>query len=391
MTDHNPDTQPGRPVVFFNVLTRLISFEIAKAFLAVLTILILILMSREFGRFLGQAFDGQISNDAIFLLCGLRLISITVALLPSSVFAAVLIVLGRMYRDNEISALGSGGVGVSILYKNTLLIVIPLALAGSALSLEVSPWAIKQSSKVLFNEKENANVRLLVEGRFNEYSRGDIVFYAENISSDRQMKNIFVQERKGNKANIILSKKGMVRTINGVRFIVLLDGQRYLGRSGFADYEISEFKEYALAIDETSNRELELTRDSMSTKELLKSSDPQEIAELHQRLSIPFSMIVLALLAIPLSLAAPKSGVYGNILLAFLVYLLYKNFLSIAQGWLIKGTVLPQFGYWWVYATMLAVGLILSIRNFGFHWFAMVLSGKSRALASYGHSRHSAH
>ncbi|MGH8553255.1 MAG: LptF/LptG family permease, partial [Methylococcales bacterium] len=255
----------------------------------------------------------------------------------------------------------------------------------------VSPWAIKQSSKVLFNEKENANVRLLVEGRFNEYSRGDIVFYAENISSDRQMKNIFVQERKGNKANIILSKKGMVRTINGVRFIVLLDGQRYLGRSGFADYEISEFKEYALAIDETSNRELELTRDSMSTKELLKSSDPQEIAELHQRLSIPFSMIVLALLAIPLSLAAPKSGVYGNILLAFLVYLLYKNFLSIAQGWLIKGTVLPQFGYWWVYATMLTVGLILSIRNFGFHWFAMVLSGKSRALISYGHSRHSAH
>ncbi len=378
----------GDSTVFFNVLVRLISFDLAKAFLAVLTVLLLILMSKHFAQFLSQAFEGEISNDTIFLLFAFKLISVGVKLLPSALFAAVLIVLGRMVRDNEISALGSGGIGVSVLYKYVLLLVAPTALIGSGLSLELNPWAMKQTAMVLLNEKENADVRLLVEGRFNEYSRGDIVFYAEKISSDQQMKNIFVQERKDDKLSILLSRKGLVRSIDGVRFIVLVDGQRYRGKQGLANYEITEFEEYALAIGETSNSVLELSREAMTTRELWNSTDPQEMVELHKRLSIPLGMIVLATLAVPLSVAAPKSGVYGNILLAFLVYLLYKNLLSIAQSWLIKGTVPPQFGYWWVYAAMLGVGLILTIRNLGFRWCAMVLSGKSRGLATFGNSAH---
>ncbi|MCI0653948.1 MAG: LptF/LptG family permease, partial [Methylococcaceae bacterium] len=154
--------------MFFNVLVRLISFDLAKAFLAVLTVLLLILMSKHFAQFLSQAFEGEISNDTIFLLFAFKLISVGVKLLPSALFAAVLIVLGRMVRDNEISALGSGGIGVSVLYKYVLLLVAPTALIGSGLSLELNPWAMKQTAMVLLNEKENADVRLLVEGRFNE-------------------------------------------------------------------------------------------------------------------------------------------------------------------------------------------------------------------------------
>lgn len=386
MTTYDTNPMPGRSLVFFSVLTRLICFDLAKAFLAVLTVLLLILMSKHFAQFLSQAIDGQISNDAIFLLFGFKLISVGVLLLPSALFAAVLIVLGRMVRDNEITALGSAGIGVSVLYKYILLLVVPLALIGSGLSLELNPWAEKQTAMVRLNEKENADVRLLVEGRFKEISRGDIVFYAEKISADQQMKNIFFQERKGNKLKIAVSRKGLVRIIDGVRFIVLVDGQGYEGKRGLADYEITEFKEYAHAIGETSNSVLELNRDAMTTRELWNSTDPQEIAELHKRLSIPLGMIVLAMLAVPLSSAAPRSGVYGNILMAFLGYLLYKNLLSIAQSWLMKGTVPPLFGYWWVYAAMLGVGLILTIRNLGFRWCAMVLSGESRGLAAFGNS-----
>ncbi len=383
MTTYPADTIPERSSAIFSVVARLISFDLARTFLAVLTVLLLILMSKQFAQLLNQAFDGEISNETIFLLFGFKLVSVAVQLMPSALFAAALIVLGRMYRDNEMSALGSGGIGLLRLTRYILLPVVPLALIASGLSFELNPWAMKQTAIVLLYEKENADARLLVEGRFNEYSRGDIVFYAEKISSDSQMTNIFVQERKENQLSIILSRRGLIRIIDGVRFIVLIDGQRYRGKHAMADYEITEFEEYAVAIGAPSNQLLELTREAMPTAELFDNVDPQKITELHKRLSIPLGMIVLAMLAVPLSSAAPRTGVYGNILLAFLVYLLYKNLQSIAQSWLTNGAVPLQVGYWWVYAAMLGVGLGLTIRNLGLRWCVMVLTGKSRRLATF--------
>lgn len=377
-----PCQKPRKPQFrLFSTLTRLISFDIVKSFLAVLTVLLLILMSKQFALLLSQAFDGKISNKTIFLLFGFKLISVAVQLMPSALFAAVLIVLGRMYRDNEISALGSGGIGILQLNKFVLFAVIPLALVSAALSFEVTPWASEQTAKTLLDEKANADVRLLVEGRFNEYSRGDIVFYAEKISPEHEMSNIFVQERKDNILSILISREGFVRIIDGVRFIVLLNGQRFRGQHGMADFEISEFEEYAVAIGEPSTTEVELTREALPTNFLFQANEPDKVAELNKRFSVPLSMIVLALLAVPLSSTAPRSGIYGNVLLAFLVYLLYKNLLSIAQSALINGTVPLAIGYWWVYVVMLVIGLTLTIRNLGLYWFLAILSGKSRELA----------
>lgn len=377
--------------MFFKVLARLITVDLAKTFLAVLTVLLLILMSKHFAQILSQAFDGQISNETIFLLFGFKLISVGIRLLPSALFAATLIVLGRMYRDNEMSALGSGGVGVLRLYRYILLLVIPLALIAGGLSLELNPWAMKQTALVLLNEKENADVRLLVAGRFNEYSRGDIVFYAESISPDHQMRNIFVQERNGNTLSIVLSQNGYVRIIDGVRFIVLVQGQRYQGQQGLADFEITEFEEYAVSVGETTNTALELKKEALSTRDLWNATDLKDVAELQRRLSIPLGMIILAILAVPLSSASPRSGVYGNILLAFLVYLLYKNMLSIAQSWLIKGVVPIQVGYWWVYAVMLGVGIVLTVKNLGLRWCMLVLTGNSRKISPFMNKDNSIH
>lgn len=362
--------------MFFSVLARLITVDIAKTFLAVLTVLLLILMSKHFAQILSQAFDGQISNETIFLLFGFKMVSVAIRLLPSALFASILIVLGRMYRDNEMSALGSGGVGAMRLYRYVLLFVIPLAMFAAGLSLELNPWVMKQTALVLLNEKANADIRLLVPGRFNEYSQGDIVFYAEEISSDHQMRNIFVQERKGSKLSIILSQKGYVNIIDDVRYIVLVEGRRYQGEQGKADYEITEFEEYAVSIGATTNNALELKREALPTLELWRATDIHKVVELQRRLSVPLGMLVLAVLAVPLSSASPRSGVYGNILLAFLVYLFYKNLLSVAQSWLINGTVPAQVGYWWVYAVMLGVGVVLTIRNLGLSWCMLVLTGR---------------
>lgn len=359
------------------VLARMITSELAKTFLAVLSVLLLILISKQFAQILQQAFTGEIANETITLLVGLKLVSVTIYLIPSALFAAVLIVLGRMYRDNEIAALAVGGVGTLRIYKYVLLFVVPLAIVAAALSLKVMPWSVKQTTLTLLKERQTADLRLLVAGRFNEYSRGDIVFYVEKITDDNQMRNIFVQHRKENKLSVVLSQRGYVKLVENVRFLVLVDGYRYQGNPGQADFEITEFSEYAVKIGESSEITMHMHREAKPSIDLWNSDDPSEVAEFHKRLSIPLGVLMLAVLAVPLANVSPRGGVYSNILMAFLVFLIHKSLLSVAQSWLIGGELPMIIGYSWVYLLMLIIAAILLVRNLGLAWCIRVLSGRS--------------
>jgi lipopolysaccharide export system permease protein len=99
-------------------------------------------------------------------------------------------------------------------------------------------------------------------------------------------------------------------------------------------------------------------------------------------LSIPLGILLLAVLAVPLSNTAPRSGVYGNIVVAFLVYLLYKNLLSIARNLLVNDSVPLYLGSWWVYVVMIGIGLGFTIRHLGVEWCLFVLKcGKGQDAA----------
>ncbi|MEE2766492.1 MAG: LPS export ABC transporter permease LptF [Pseudomonadota bacterium] len=370
------------PLAFSGVLVRLVTADILKTFLAVLTVLLLILMTKYFAQILGKAFQGQISNETIMQLFGFKMITMGIRLLPASLFAAILILLGRMYRDSEMSAMGSAGIGYKVLYKYILLLAIPLAVVGAGLALELKPWLAKETARVLQKEQETSAMRLLVEGRFNEYKQGDIVFYAEEISADQQMRNVFIQQLEKNKVSVVVSRKGYTKIVDGVRFVVLVEGRRYLGKLGMADYEISEFDEYAVSIDEPKKGIPSLSRDATPSLVLWHSDNGHDRAELEKRLSIPLGILLLAVLAVPLSNTAPRSGVYGNIVVAFLVYLLYKNLLSIARNLLVNDSVPLYLGSWWVYVVMIGIGLGFTIRHLGVEWCLFVLKcGKGQDAA----------
>ena len=102
----------------------------------------------------------------------------------------------------------------------------------------------------------------------------------------------------------------------------------------------------------------------MSTADLIVSSNPEEIAELHWRIGIPLATIVLAILAVPLSRSQPRQGRYGRLAIGLLVFIIYFNLMSAGKAWLEHGTVSPSAGLWWVHALMLSIGLgLLAVQN----------------------------
>lgn len=98
----------------------------------------------------------------------------------------------------------------------------------------------------------------------------------------------------------------------------------------------------------------------MRTADLLRSSDLDELAELHWRIGIPLATLILAILAVPLSRSQPRQGRYGRIAVGLLVFIIYFNLMSAGKAWMEQGAVPPGIGIWWVHGLMLtlAIGMI---------------------------------
>ncbi|UWN49162.1 hypothetical protein ASALC70_01358 [Alcanivorax sp. ALC70] len=71
-------------------------------------ILVMVLVSGRFIKYLAEAAAGQIAADALFLVMAFRLPEFLQMILPLSLYIAILLVLGRMHMDNEMVVLRAG-------------------------------------------------------------------------------------------------------------------------------------------------------------------------------------------------------------------------------------------------------------------------------------------
>jgi lipopolysaccharide export system permease protein len=78
---------------------------------------------------------------------------------------------------------------------------------------------------------------------------------------------------------------------------------------------------------------------------------------------MPLMVLVLALVAVPLSALRPREGRYARVAVAILLYFVYSNLVSAAQVWIEKGRLPPQAGTWWVHGVFIVLGLVLLNRQ----------------------------
>ena len=76
------------------------------------------------------------------------------------------------------------------------------------------------------------------------------------------------------------------------------------------------------------------------------------------RISPAISILILGLLAIPLSHSAPREGRSARILLGFLAYIIYINMLQMSRSLIVSGSIPAVLGLWWVHALAMAIALI---------------------------------
>ncbi len=360
---------------FVTVLDKMIVQDLLKTLLSVLSVIVVIIVSRKFIGILDQAIAGQVSNETILSILGLKTIVACVEFLPVSLFMSVLMVLGRMYRDQEMAAVSSAGGGSGTIYRAIYLLVLPLCILAVGLSLYVAPWAEAGVGKLMEEGEESADLRGIAAGKFSEYSQGDLVFYVEKITSDKKMHNVFVQNRQHGKVGIINAESAQLKDLPDGRYVIFEQGEQVQGKPGTLNYVIEQFAEYAVRI-ETKAAAATFNRQALPVDMLWGSDVPLFKAELQRRFSIPFGALLLSFIAVPLAQIAPRGGVYGNMLVGFLIYFSYGNLIRINESWIINGTVPAWLGAVGANLLLLLTGSLLLARFYGWRWLAMKVTGK---------------
>lgn len=232
----------------FATLDKYLLREIFYTLLAVTGVLLFILLSNQFARVLGEAAAGRLPRGAVFELMGLTSLQYLTILVPVSLFLAVMLAFGRLYKDSEMSAIMACGVGPARLYRPLMFIAVLAALLLSWLSLDLAPWSAETAHVLRKTAQRDAELGSLEPGRFRSAGGGDTVFYAESVTDGNMMANVFIQRQRGEEVQVAVAERGQLVRDREQPFFVLYDGRRYEGVPGSTEFRIMEFREHGIPI-----------------------------------------------------------------------------------------------------------------------------------------------
>ena len=348
------------------IFSRSLVREFSQTGLSVATALLGILLTVSVVKLLGLAAGGALAADAVLAMLGFGTLTYLPVVLSASVFMSLLLTLSRMWRDSEMVVWFASGIGIVRFMRPVLIFALPLAALVGMMSLVIAPWALQQRSVYQSRLDSRDDVSLISPGVFRESRTSDQVFFVDAMSDERnQVNNVFVQSLQGGKLGITVAARGFVRSApNGDRFMVLLEGRRYEGTPGTPDYNYTDFERAELRIEQRAAKVGDLNTKTRTVLQILQQPTLDNLAELHWRIGLPISLLVLSLIAIPLSYVNVRSGRGANLAMAILCYMLYYNTMSIAQAWTASGRIPPWIGIWPVHLIFLLLfGLLLGMRT----------------------------
>ncbi len=352
-----------------SIIVRYITKEIALAFLTVTSLLFLILLSNRFSLYLGKAASGQLPVGLVFEMVGLYTPELLSYLIPVGLYMGILFAYGRLYTDSEMAIFSACGISPGRIVGITLL----LAAVGVLITAFLTLWIVPRVSLIRehrLSQGENLGLMgSLLPQRFQSINDDQSIVYLEQVSKEG-LSGVFITERpvfsegKKEDAWVLITAKTAAFQANPSEeaeesvYVVLKNGYRYQGLPGKANYSVIAFEEYGRALNDLTTAPT--ASDSMrliKSADLRRLSDPEAAAELQWRLSLPLSVFVLAMMAIPLSRVYPRQGRFSRFVPAVILYVLYYNLFTICRRWVASGALSSTIGSWWVHGVFLSVAL----------------------------------
>jgi len=341
----------------FTILDRYFIRDILQALLAVLLVLVLILLSNKLTRFLKNAATGEWPTDVVLPMLGLTAVSSMTLVMPMAVFLAVILAVGRFYKDSEMTVINGCGISTLRLYRPLGLMALALAIVMGTLSFYVIPVTKRTVAYLQDQAEKSSEIAGISPGRFQESGDGSRVIYVEkNNDDDEMVENIFVYSLgKDGKQSLMTAKSAYQHIEDGTgdTLIMLNNGYRYTGTPGKTNFRATQYELHWIRAAEGEQGNVRLEYETKPTLTLLQSDDPFDKAELHWRLAMMLSPVLFTLLGLPLGRLKRHEGRYGRIMVGVLIYIIYFKTLRVGLVLLENESVPGWIGLWWVHFGLL--------------------------------------
>jgi lipopolysaccharide export system permease protein len=343
------------------LLERYLAREVLMAWLAVIAVLLAIMLATRFASFLSMAAKGQLPRDLLFEVVALSSLRFMVILMPVSLLLAVMLSLGRLYSDNEVAAMTGCGVGLGELYRPFVKIAAMLAVFTATLSFFFGPWAGREADFLVKDARRLMQYTPFEPGRFKSVAGDRAVFYTASIDkTGAELGPVFAQIQGREGPSVVAAPQGhqTIDPATGDRVVTLENGYRYDGQPGTANFDVVKFHQLEVHVAPPPFTYVNDQRKLAATEDLVGTGSREDRAELEFRGAMPVSVLILALLAVPMSHLAPRQGRYAKIAYGIVAYLVYANLITLVQNAIAKGHA-PALSLWGIHAVVLSIALAM--------------------------------
>ncbi len=364
------------------IIKRYLAKEVYTHLCVITGILVLIFLSNQLVRFLSRAAAGKLTGGMLLKIMALEIPILVGFLLPVGTYVAILLAYGRLYVDSEMTVLEACGVSQRQLLRYTQFFALAVFLVVLIMTFYITPWVMRDKNKILATNPASLIISTLVPGRFQTITDQNVV-YVEDIDHNKAVaENIFiarlesmtVNENKNGQSvkvkvpiwRILSADKAYQMESNEYHgsFIVAENGMEYSGVPGQRNFRVVHFEKYGARIPSMMDTvKTKLKYDTLSTSQLLKEAfeNKKAMAELQWRISIPLSIPILVLLAVPLSRVNPRQGRYRKLIPAILLYTIYANMQFVMRDWIEDGVISTYIGMWPLHLLLLLTACVFYI------------------------------
>ncbi|ANI84759.1 LPS export ABC transporter permease LptF [Kosakonia oryzae] len=346
------------------IIIRYLVRETLKSQLAILFILLLIFFCQKLVRILGAAADGEIPTNLVLSLLGLGVPEMAQLILPLSLFLGLLMTLGKLYTESEITVMHACGLSRAVLIKAAMVLALFTGIIAAVNVMWAGPWSSRHQDQVLADAKANPGMAALAQGQFQQATDGNSVLFIEGVEGSR-FHNVFLAQirPKGNaRPSVVVADSGQLsQHKDGSQVVTLNTGTRFEGTAMLRDFRITDFQNYQAIIGHQTVALDPSDTEQMDMRTLFNTDNPRASAELHWRLTLVFTVVMMALMVVPLSVVNPRQGRVLSMLPAMLLYLVFFLLQTTLRSNGAKGKLDPMIWMWAVNLAYLALAVMLNL------------------------------
>lgn len=352
------------------ILRRYMTQQVAANTAIVLLFLMALMLGGRLIRYFGIAAEGRLDVGLLFAIIGYNIPTFLELILPLSFFIALMLVLGRMYVEQEMSVLFASGISRGRLTRLMIPLITGLFVFQMGISLWAKPWGLSNSEHIWQTQSLGSLLDLVRPKTF--ISSGNYHLYVDEFDKEkRELKNIYVVQQQTDKSGKIAKNDVIITATRAYQVpskdtdssmqLDLFQGRRYELGTNNAKYNQASFEKYRITLEKPASEKITETNvETQTTAKLLANTQKPEVkAELGYRFTMPWLIIIAAMLATPLAQVRPRQGRWLRLLPSVLIFASCAiSIISLRTA--IGKESISEYAYIWLLLGFIAFALLLN-------------------------------